>query len=303
MKFTHKIHIISISLIAALLFSLGISNQVGATTLLTVSPPSQKISLIPGETTKGSLKISSPNRSDGTGKYKVSVSPFTIDDSDNSAQFTANGDYNQIVDWITLDWEEGELEPNQSVEVTFSIKTPRDAPAGGQYAAIMVSSVNDNVEENAVNIQNNYQIAHLIYADVAGQTTRGGKIGDVSLPGFLFSGNITASTSITNDGNVHSYATHILRVLPLFGDEEYYTNEEEPTENLIMPEATRYTSISWDDTPNIGIFRVNYIVEYEGVKKEVSKMVIVCPLWLLFIIALILALIIIKIVLGRKKKA
>ena len=125
----------------------------------------------------------------------------------------------------------------------------------------------------------------------------------VGRPGFLFSGNITASTSITNDGNVHSYATHILRVLPLFGDEEYYTNEEEPTENLIMPEATRYTSISWDDTPNIGIFRVNYIVEYEGVKKEVSKMVIVCPLWLLFIIALILALIIIKIVLGRKKKA
>jgi len=291
-----------VSTLAAIAVVVGFSAQAFASAYLTVSPPRQKISLIPGKTTYGTFSISSPNRSTENATYKISISPFTIDDSDNSAVFETNGDYNKIVNWITLDWYEGTLEPNETKEVRFAINTPKDAPAGGQYAAIMVSNVNDDEQEDAVNIKNYYQIAHLIYADVAGETVRGGEITNTFVPGFLFSGNITASATIVNNGNVHAYAKHTLKISPLFSDEEFYTNEEEPEETLVMPEGKRYTSIGWNETPSIGIFRVNYKVEFEGVENQVSKLVIVCPLWLLFVIVVIIALIVVKFVLGKKKR-
>ena len=68
-----------------------------------------------------------------------------------------------------------------------------------------------------------------------------------------------------------------------------------------MPGATRYSYVSWDDTPYFGIFRVEYTVEFEGVKNEMNKIVIACPLWLLFIIALIIALLIGKFIFGKRK--
>ena len=300
-----KVRNIKAIMLAALIAFLAVVGLVGeafASAYITVSPPKQKISLVPGTTTKGTFIISSPSNSSENAEYNITVSPFTIDSKDNSAVYESNGDYNKIVDWIKLEWDHGIIHPNETIEVRFTIDTPSDAPAGGQYASIMVGLVNENEESNAVNIKNKYQIAHLVYADVAGETVQGGDISNVSVPSLMFSGNITASATITNTGNVHANAVHVLKVLPLFGDEEFYTNEESPEETLVMPEATRYTSVSWNETPSMGIFRVNYKVNFEGVEKEISKVVIICPLWLMFIVVMIIVLIVIKFVLGKKKK-
>ena len=116
------------------------------------------------------------------------------------------------------------------------------------------------------------------------------------------SGNITGGASITNQGNIHSEATHTLQIFPLFSDEEVYTNEENPKSTWIMPGNTAYSSISWDETPSVGIFHVIYKVEFEGVNNTVDKYVIVCPLWLLFLIILAIFLIIFKILWGKKKE-
>ena len=265
-----------------------------------LSPMYQMMTLTPGETIDGNFQITNPASETEDFHYELRVEPFTAS-NDNEISLTANGDYNQIVDWITIYEPEGTVHPNSVKEVRFSIAVPESAAAGGQYASIVVSSKAEEDPSKDIDIQEVYEMAHLIYADVAGDTKRGGDITDVSVPGFLFSGKITGSAKIKNLGNVHSRATHTLQIFPLFSSEEVYTNEEKPETTFIMPGNIRQTSISWDETPSAGIFHVIYNVEYEGVKSTVDKYVIICPIWLLFVIVFLIVLIAIRIV-GKRKR-
>lgn len=265
-----------------------------------VSPMNQKITLNPGERYYGTFKVTNPGSSKYSFHYKTEVEPFYVDESYGPI-YENNGDYNQIVNWITVIDDNAIITPNNTTIVRFYIDVPENAPAGGQYATISVSSdTSGDAIDEGIALHAQYAIAHLIYAEVAGETKRGGEINDVSVPGFLFSGKISATANIKNTGNVHSDAIHTIQIFPLFSDEEIYTNEENPDINLIMPNTTRSTSLDWGETPSIGIFHVIYNVEFEGVNQRVDKMVIICPLWLLFIIAVIIFLIIFKILSGKK---
>ncbi|MBQ7802766.1 hypothetical protein IJ380_02815 [Candidatus Saccharibacteria bacterium] len=266
-----------------------------------ISPMYQQITLTPGETYTGNFEVINPGDNTIDFRYEVRVEPFSVEGLDDLS-FTENGNYNQIVDWIELSRTEGVISPNETEEVRFFVHVPENAPAGGQYAAIMVTSEEYRLDNSTVDLRERYEASHLLYAEVAGETVRKGKIDSINVPGFLFSGNITGSASITNDGNVHSEATHILQVFPLFSKEEVYTNEENPKGAWIMPGNTAFSSISWDATPSVGIFHVIYNVEFEGVTSTVDKMVIVCPIWLLLIIIFAIVLIIFRIVWGGKKR-
>ena len=269
---------------------------------LAFSPMRQYKVLVPGTVDDLSVTISVPSDSDKATEYEIEVRPFYVDD-DNITHLEAKENYSLIVDWIELpeDDIQGELKPGERKEINCVINVPEDAPAGGQYAAIVIKTHDDDDDEN-VGIKQIYEMAHPVFAEVAGETIRKGEINSLELPSIMLSGNITGSASVKNLGNVHSNVKHTLKVFPLFGSEEYFTNEEEPQENVVMPGATRFSSVSWDETPYFGIFRVNYTVEFEGVKNELDKIVIICPLWLLFIVIAIVVLILIKIILGKKQK-
>ncbi len=260
--------------------------------------------LTPGEDYSGTFEVVNPSYSPSTFYYKLSVEPFSVNEKYEPV-YENNGDYNQIVNWIELESETGSIEPNETVHINFTVHTPATAPAGGQYAVIRVASDYDMMakeNENSLNIQNIMTIAHILYAEVAGETERGGEILDTKVPSFLFSGNISGSAITKNTGNVHSDGTYTLQVFPLFSKEEIYTNEESPLTRTIIPEATRTSVVTWEETPNVGIFHVIFNADFEGAHSTVDKYVIICPLWLLFIIILAIFLIVFKILSGKKKK-
>lgn len=256
---------------------------------ISMSPPNQKIILNAGESYTGSFTVANAQTNDGDFKYKVDVRPFYVDGNDNIIYQNTEG-YNQIVSWTSVNPVSGILPLGGSENIYFTINVPSDAPAGGQYMAITVSSDssgirnNDTESELGLNMTQNISMAHIVYTEIAGTTVRQGEIQDANVPSFILNGNITGSCVIKNTGNVHGTATYKLQVFPLFSNEEVYTNEESPDEKTILPDRSLYNETVWDKTPGIGIFNVKYTVEFEGVTTEVSKLVIKCPIWLMFII-------------------
>ncbi len=250
----------------------------------TVSPMNQSIVLSPGDTYKGSFKIANPNNSVENLAYTIEQRSFYVDDEYNTTYDEVDS---PIVEWTTIDSEEsGILEPNESVDVMFTINVPESANAGGQYEAFRVISnpVAVGGEGGGMTIQEKLVITHLVFVEIMGDTTREGEIVSAEVPGFLFDGNIRGTSMIKNTGNIYGRAKYTLQVFPLFSDEEIYTNEENPETRLILPDRTLYNAISWRETPSFGIFNVVYTAEFEGVTAQVKKMVIVCPIWLLFVI-------------------
>lgn len=284
-----------------MIFGASASAENTVSNSLTVSPPRQMVALIPGETYEGDLKVSNASNSDKDSKFSVSVGSYSqIEDKDDKHKkvddVEARSNYNQIMDWIELDMEEGTVAPGDTVVVPYSIKVPNNAPAGGQYATIIIrDTTNDNGGDGNVAIQNMVQFASIIYATVAGDTKENGSILENNIPAFLLDNHLEASASVKNEGNVHTDAEYTLQVWPLFSDEEICTNEENSEKGFVLPEQEQYHTQSCE-LPAIGIYKAKQTVKIFGEVSEVENMVIYCPLWLLFLILFVFIAIVIWVV-------
>ena len=277
--------------------------------IMTISPPRQKIVLVPGEVFEGSIKVSNSIDSKSDLKYSVTVGSFNLVKDENGKADYDDVDsdtitsYNQIMEWIKLGKESGTIKPNESDTVPFTITVPSDAPAGGQYATIIVQNDTnqDDKGSDGVNIQNIVRFASNIFAEVAGETRKEGQILENTIPAFVLSNPLSASSTVKNDGNVHTDAKYSLQVWPLFSDEEICTNKEKPSESMIMPETERL-HVEECNLPAVGIYRAKQTVEIFGEKSVMEKTVFMCPLWLLFLIVFVIVALVIWIVTKTKNK-
>lgn len=275
-------------------------------TAIVLSPMSEKMVLTPGEKYQGALKISNPNTSTDDLQYSVSVESFSQTKDGDSKDDYGNVDtrtvtaYNQIMEWVTLGKESGTVKPNETDTLAYTIDVPMDAPAGGQYATIVITDeTNHYADAGNININSVPRVASIIYAEVTGETRNTGEIVENNVPSFLLNNMLETTSVVKNTGNVHTNASYILQVWPLGSDEEICTNEEEPAKSLVMPETERYHMESCQ-LPSVGIFKTKQTVKIFGEESIVEKMVIVCPLWLLFIILFVIAALIIWIVMRVK---
>ena len=280
------------------------------TNFFTVTPMSQRFSLEAGKTTEGSIQVINPNDSVSDLKYKAYVAPYGVVGEGYEADLTTDSKYNIIKDWITIENPTGTVEPNKTAEIKFKIKVPGNAPAGGQYAAIIITRDDDTeATENGVAVKDIFEMASLIYANVNGETVHKGEILSNEIPGFVANAPIVLSAQISNEGNIHENATIIIKATNFFngdviveGDaEEHYYSE------IIMPETTRYITREINEgLPLLGAVKVEQTIYYQGTSSKEEKTVIICPIWfLLLVIASIAAIIaaIVMMVRKHKKKA
>ena len=252
---------------------------------LQVSPTKQKLSLTPGSSYVGTFKVH--NAGAAPFNYSVSATPYSVTNDNYSPDYTGLTNYTQIADWITFDkaTEKGLLQPGEIAEVAYTVNVPKDAPAGGQYAALMAQTEDGNDENATVAVI--HRVGMILYAAVPGETRESGEIIKNNVNTFYFNPPLTVSSLVKNTGNVEQTATYTVKIYPLFSNEAVFSNEEKPDKEKqldVIPETSRFNSITWEGAPQIGIFSVEQTIEFAGQISTNKKLVLICPLWLLFII-------------------
>lgn len=268
-----------------------------------VSPMLEKISLKAGETYTGSILIANPKDATEDFYYKISTSPYSVIGENYIADFETISDWSRILEWTTLEDTEGTLKPNETKRIFYTIEVPKNAPAGGQYLKIGVTS-NAAASGSGRAVQDVFEIASLVFAEIDGETTRGGRILEGKIPDFVTSSNPAVTAKFTNTGNVHETATTALYVKNLLGGGEIYPqNGEDPEmESIIMPLSTRVVSRQIPNLPVVGIFEVKETISYRGDTMDVTSVMVVCPAWFILLILATIASILGMVFYGRHLK-
>ena len=144
--------------LAVMMAGLCVSMPVFADTAISVSPRNQRIILTPGEAFTGSFTVSNPGTSDSSFEFFTEVVPFYVDEN-YSLYYENASDYNQMVDWISVEEADGTVAPNESTTIHYAIDVPMEAPAGGQYAAIRVATKSQGNGTGTINLDTSYGIA------------------------------------------------------------------------------------------------------------------------------------------------
>jgi len=267
-----------------------------------LSPASISLDLHPGQTSTATFKVQ--NTGSKPFDYKLSAAPYSVENEVYDANLDAETNYTNIAKWISFSQDVGTIEPNEQDEITVRVSVPKDVPDGGQYGVILAQIVNDSGSD-ASGVAITQQVGLLVYSEnVDGQTRKAGNVLENKVPGFLFTPPVRVTSVVENTGNVHANATYILQVFPLFGGEEIYTNEEQPTVLAILPETRRLNTMTWDGSPKLGIFKVKQTVKFLDQNNVTEKIVFICPIWFLLIILVLIFLIVFWIVSrvrGRKE--
>ena len=257
----------------------------------TILPMSQNFTLVPGGTYTGSITVVNPVNSTSDFAYSVSVSPYNVIGEDYQADISNVSAYSKIADWITIDNPTGSVKPNESQEINFTINVPADAAAGGQYAAIMVSSDPSKQESEGVSINNVFALGSIIYADVEGEVTHEGSILQNNIPEFSTVTPVAVSALLDNHGNVHENAIFALNVTNALTGEKIFPTDEDQNNHfseIVMPETTRYITRNIDNLPALGIVKVEQTIYYNNEVSTVSKNIVLCPIWFFLLVALVI---------------
>ena len=174
-KILMKIMAISVVFCSALLPNVAKADDIKRA--IALSPMSQKIVLTPGETYSGGFTVANPANQTEDLHYTVAIGPYYPEASEGrsddygSGNFTDYTNMNMMTDWITITNSTGTLAPNESELVKFTIDVPKNAPAGGQYASLLVKEDRaTGVINDSATVTEIMQMAHLLYAEVAGET-------------------------------------------------------------------------------------------------------------------------------------
>lgn len=256
-----------------------------------VLPMNQEISLRPGEVYEGYIEVLNPADATEDFYYAVSLSPYGVKDENYTVDFETKSDYSQIVDWITFEETSGVVAPNELKKINFTITVPYNAPAGGQYAMIGVSSDPKHEEGEGVMVRNVYEMASIIYATVAGETKHEGEIISNYVPGFVTNGLPVVSATIANDGNVHETAKITLNIKNAISGETIFPKADDLNvyNEVIMPGSTRYITRQLDNIPLLGIFEVTQSIDYLDGSSELAvntTTMVSCPLWFMLLVVI-----------------
>ena len=271
--------------------------------MFSVMPTGQEFNLESGKIYTGKITIINSSNAEGDFNYQVSAAPYNVIGEDYDVDLATKSNHSMMSEWITISSPTGSLKPGEQKEVEFIITVPESAPAGGQYASILVTENNQNYSSGST-INGVFEIASLVYASVAGETYHSGEILENNVPGFVMSTPISVGSLLVNNGNVHESAITLLQVKNSITGEVILSKDQNGGRysEAIIPETMRRTDYKIDNLPAVGVVEVTQTVYYGGETSVETKNVVICPLWFMAVVAILIGVIVSIIVIKMKKR-
>lgn len=266
--------------------------------VIQISPSTKNIYLDPGASYSDNLLVQ--NIGDEALDFVINVSPYQVKDGTYDPIYSINNEWTKIVEWVSVPTETFHLEPKDSVEVPYSINVPTDVAAGAQY--VVISAVSNKTSTSGETVKVISSVGMLVYAEISGETRVDGEVLSKEIKGFLLKPPITVDFSLSNTGNINSIAECSMVVTNFFSGSEAYSNKDDPKKIVVMPDTVRDNTLSWESSPFLGIFRVNVSLTYLSETFNVSKIVILCPLWFIVLTIVFITMAVMMAVFSYKKR-
>ena len=219
---------------------------------LTVSPARQEITMKPGETSTGILKLI--NTSDVPLSGTLKVVNFIVEDNQGTPVFLENQIFSSnysAASWIKLPYNRLTIPANDKIEIQFQVNASQDAFPGGHYAGLIFEAVSGQDLSSGVTgtgspeVGSNTtssgaaiapRIASLLYLNIPGDYEEMAMVTKFYTPKLSQHGPLDINTNILNQSPTHIRPTGIITITNMFGDILTHLPLEEQN---IFPDATR----------------------------------------------------------------
>ncbi len=245
-----KIHrILSIFLVAFLLFSNSHIALADESLTLSISPSIFDMSATPGQEWRSSLRIINVNEFDLT--VYLEVVNFSPNGEGGDGRFIpisqTDADGSTIAEWFIVSKEPITIPREQSKEVPIAVRVPVDASPGGHFAAILVGTKPITPEPGQARVQTSQMVTSLFFARVAGDINESGHIREFrTTDKYLDRPEATFELRFENKGNVHLKPQGDIRITNMWGQERGVIpiNQNSHFGN-VLPESIRKFTFTW----------------------------------------------------------
>ncbi len=216
---------------------------------LSVTPPLYQLTIEPNQAWQSTLKVINSN------PYALTIYAEVVD-------FASQGESGQgmflppsndpeapgqtLAEWITISTGPFTIAPEQSLEIPFMVELPKNAPPGGHFAAILVSTQPPETSGQTA-VVTTQTVTSLFFVRVQGDIVESATIREFSTNrNFVDFPQVEFSLRIKNNGNVHIQPRGNILITNMWGAERGSIPINSQTQyGNVLPQSTRDFRYIW----------------------------------------------------------
>ena len=301
-QFKTNITIITFIIFINFIFFSARSVSAQTTQSFTISPPTIKFDLNPGEKIEKSIKIT--NNTDTPMVFYANIQDFVVTDKNGTPELLPpdSGVDNRFAasTWATVLPDSIPVAPGKTTTTTIYLQVPGDARPGGRYISVAFMPKAEGLTDGSGATVNSVAAA-LVYITVMGDIQEAGQVTRFTAPPLSEYGPIDFSAEIFNSGDIHITPKATIEVKNLFGRKVFYSAL--PSDTNVFPGTSRILKTTWDKKFLFGPYKAN-LSGFFG-QEDNLKLAAVTSFWVIpyKIILLVVGLLIAGYVLYKKSTA
>ncbi len=255
-------------------FVIGDRAHAADSQILSVTPPLFQLSAVRGDIWQSSIKVINGNPYPLTVYAEVVNFKATGEDGQGTFIPIINEDEtaHTLAQWITITQGPHVIPSEQTEEISFFVEIPKDAPPGGHYAAVLISTEPpQNAEKLAV--KTSQVVSSLFFLRIEGDVQELGTIREFrATKSFLERPEAEFSLRFENKGNVHLQPRGNIIITNMWGTERGVIPVNYQTHfGNVLPNSIRDFKFAWKSTfaiTDVGRYKVEATLAYgeDGVK-------------------------------------